>query len=181
MLGVMALVVDPSSRGGRWSIALAFGFAAVSAVLPPFQSQNRERPEKAVCLSNVKNIALAIQMYATDNDDMLPSADAWCDQLDGYTKNRGVFLCENSWGTASAYAYNDALDRARLARLAEPSMLIAIFESNAGWNAHGGPELLVKEPRHLKGDNCGFADGHAAWVSRARMTEGVGTEYRWAK
>jgi prepilin-type processing-associated H-X9-DG protein len=178
VLGAVALVVSPSRRGGRWSIALAFGFATVSAVLP-FGSRERERPEKAVCLSNVKNIALAIQMYAVDNDDMLPSADAWCDQVGGYTKNRGVFLCERSWGTPSAYAYNDTLNRASLAHLGDTASLIAIFESNAGWNAHGGPELLVTEPRHLGGDNWAFADGHVRWISRSKLS--AEEQYRWER
>ena len=131
----------------------------------------------------MKNITLALQMYAQDNDGVLPAAGRWCDQAQVYVGNRSsnVFLCEDSWGTASAYSYDNALDRASLGDLTDPASLIAIFESNAGWNAHGGSELLVNEPRHLGGDNYGFADGHAAWLPRKKL----GTDDRgnpiWAK
>jgi prepilin-type processing-associated H-X9-DG protein len=183
VLGVLATVFSPSGTGSRiggYGATASVVCAGFALLMGPFAGPHKSA-EKAICLSNMKNIALAIQMYAADNADMLPSADAWCYQVGGYTKNRGVFLCERSWGTPSAYAYNDALNRASLAHLSEPASLIAVFESNAGWNAHGGPELLVKEPRHLGGDNWGFADGHVSWVSRSDMAKGTGTKYRWSR
>jgi prepilin-type processing-associated H-X9-DG protein len=44
-------------------------------VFPVF-ARARESARKAVCLSNVKNIALAIQMYLADNNDVLPPDEA---------------------------------------------------------------------------------------------------------
>ena len=44
-------------------------------VFPVF-ARARESARKAVCLSNVKNIALAVQMYLTDNNDTLPPHEA---------------------------------------------------------------------------------------------------------
>jgi len=183
VLGTLAIALSPSgfgSRMGRSGIAVSVIGAALSLLVGPF-NRPHEAVIKAVCLSNVKNITLAIQMYAQDSDGVLPRADAWCDQLDGYVKNRHVFLCDKSWGTPSAYSYNDALDRASLKSVRDPASLIAIFESSAGWNAHGGQGLLVKDPRHLRGDNYGFADGHAAWVSRATIKEGAGAACRWSR
>jgi len=178
VLGAIAMALSPSGAGsklGRPGVALSVVFAGFALLLGPMLGPHKTA-DKAVCLSNMKNLVLAIQLYAEDSGGALPSADAWCDTLDGYTKNRGVFLCERSWGTPSAYAYNRALDRATLARLSDPASLVAIFESNAGWNAHGGAELLVKEPRHLGGDNWGFADGHVQWLPRRKLPDGS-----WAK
>jgi prepilin-type N-terminal cleavage/methylation domain-containing protein/prepilin-type processing-associated H-X9-DG protein len=45
-----------------------------SMVFPVF-ARARESARKAVCLSNVKNIALAVQMYLTDNNDTLPTSE----------------------------------------------------------------------------------------------------------
>ncbi|NIR00553.1 MAG: DUF1559 domain-containing protein, partial [Gemmatimonadales bacterium] len=45
-----------------------------SMVFPVF-ARARESARKAVCLSNVKNIALAFQMYLADNNDTLPPAE----------------------------------------------------------------------------------------------------------
>jgi hypothetical protein len=55
-----------------------------------------------------------------------------------------------------------------------------IFESDVGWNAHGGRELLPEKPRHLVGghlggDNYGFLEGSARWVKRG-AAEGL---LRW--
>jgi prepilin-type processing-associated H-X9-DG protein len=58
---------------------------------------------------------------------------------------------------------------------------VAIFESDRGWNAHGGPQLLPRNPRHVKGDNYGFADGHAKWYARKSEAIPGQSEPRWLK
>ena len=47
----------------------------LAAMVFPVFARARESARKAVCLSNVKNIALAIQMYLGDNNDTLPPAE----------------------------------------------------------------------------------------------------------
>jgi len=44
----------------------------LAAMVFPVFARARESARKAVCLSNVKNIALAFQMYLADNNDTLP-------------------------------------------------------------------------------------------------------------
>ena len=44
----------------------------LAAMVFPVFARARESARKAVCLSNIKNIALAIQMYLADNNDTLP-------------------------------------------------------------------------------------------------------------
>ena len=44
----------------------------LAAMVFPVFARARESARKTVCLSNVKNINLAIQMYLTDNNDTLP-------------------------------------------------------------------------------------------------------------
>ncbi len=48
----------------------------LAAMVFPVFARARESARKAVCLSNVKNIALAIQMYLADNNDTLPPGEA---------------------------------------------------------------------------------------------------------
>jgi len=58
----------------------------LAAMVFPVFARARESARKAVCLSNVKNIALAIQMYLSDNNDTLPPTDhnqAAIDYFDG--------------------------------------------------------------------------------------------------
>jgi len=44
----------------------------LAAMVFPVFARARESARKSVCLSNVKNIALAVQMYMADNNDVLP-------------------------------------------------------------------------------------------------------------
>jgi prepilin-type N-terminal cleavage/methylation domain-containing protein/prepilin-type processing-associated H-X9-DG protein len=46
--------------------------AILAAVLFPVFARAREAARKTTCLSNVKNIALAVQLYLSDNGDTLP-------------------------------------------------------------------------------------------------------------
>ncbi|MFB3881050.1 MAG: prepilin-type N-terminal cleavage/methylation domain-containing protein [Armatimonadota bacterium] len=54
----------------------------LAAMVFPVFARARESARKAVCLSNVKNIALAIQMYLADNNDTLPPAEQRTEALD---------------------------------------------------------------------------------------------------
>jgi hypothetical protein len=151
------------------ALALAIVLALVWPMLP--------RPEPSrICLSNVKNISLALQMYLADNDDRLPPAGGWCDRIDEYMWTRDVYRCEQAEELDCAFAYNAALGGVSLASLSNRAETVVIFESDAGWNAVGGRELLPDEPRHLGGDHYGFADGFARWLKRKQLPDGT-----WAK
>ena len=110
------------------------------------------------CYSNVENLAICLQMYA-DEFGVLPPADSWCDKTLEYARNRGVFVCPERPDLACGYAYNSALSELRLAEVPDPDHTIMVFESDGGWNAAGGRELLVARPRHRGADYFGFAGG----------------------
>ncbi len=179
ILGIISLAQIGRSqgrlRGQGFAIAglvisgLALLFVPIlAAMVFPVFTRARESARKAVCLSNVKNVSLALQMYLTDYDDRLPAAANWCGDLDDYVKNREVYMCPAADGLDCAYAYNSTLSGADFASFSDPADTVAIFESDAGWNAAGIPQqLLPSQPRHLGGDNFGYLDGHARWKSRA--------------
>jgi prepilin-type processing-associated H-X9-DG protein len=153
---------------------LLFGYiVAVVAVRPSVSAQ------KAVCLTNTKRLALATRMYAEEWHDTLPEAEIWCEALLPYTGESPSFVCPVAADLDCAFAYNRALGGMTDRFLHDPMSTVAIFESDAGWNAAGGPELLPTEPRHLGGDNYGFADGHAAWM--ARKWQGTADARTWNK
>jgi len=177
LLGIVSLVKINRSQGRLRGQGLAIagictsGFMLLlvpmlAAMVFPVFVRARESARKAVCLSNVKNMALAINMYATDYD-AYPPGDRWCDAISDYVKNQDVFTCPDAPDQDCAFAYNVELDGAPWNDIADPGREIAIFESDAGWNVFGGMELLTPEPRHLGGDNYGYADGHAAWEPRS--------------
>ena len=79
--------------------------AILAAILFPVFARAREKARQTTCLSNMKQIALAVVMYATDYDEMYPSARLdygshhsasyiyWEELLAPYCKNWSIFVC----------------------------------------------------------------------------------------
>ena len=70
----MTAVASARTKRGFTLIELLVVIAIIgilAAMVFPVFARARESARKAVCLSNVKNIALAIQMYLADNNDTL--------------------------------------------------------------------------------------------------------------
>ncbi len=130
------------------------------------------------CLSNVKNVASALEMYLLDYS-RFPGQDRWCDTLDEYVKSQEVFHCPQAQATCG-YAFNTTLDGSD-AHMVDPARAVAVFDADGGWNAHGGKELLPDFPRHLGGDNYGFPDGHGTWYARKRPRGGVRWDTKWPR
>jgi len=127
--------------------------AILAAILFPVFARAREKARQASCLNNVKELALAVQMYAQDYDEMLnPSyylqpGFAWLyynNFLEAYVKNEQLFQCpsatlawdgrpsphaaKDAWGVYVDYAYNERMNRTPLAEIEYPSETVAIAE-----------------------------------------------------
>lgn len=155
-----------------WVVLVVLAALALAYVAVPLFLRRRDGGPPPICLPNVKNISLAVQMYVSDYDNVFPPAAQWCDTLIEYVRNEDVYRCPQAAELSCAYAFNAALGQAMHKGLAHPVRTVVIFESDRGWNAAGGRALLPAEPRHGDGENYGFADGHAAWVGRERVMEG---------
>ncbi|MDD3927854.1 MAG: DUF1559 domain-containing protein [bacterium] len=92
--------------------------AILSAILFPVFSRARENARKAGCQSNLKQIGLAVTMYAQDWDEKIPSYTNWLNKLIPYLAKRStswqssqatVWTCPTAAATHSyalTYAYN---------------------------------------------------------------------------
>ena len=76
--------------------------AILAAILFPVFAQAREKARQTACLSNTKQLALGVYMYAQDYDETLPVAGynaqcrgRWQWQIFPYVKNEQVFTCPN--------------------------------------------------------------------------------------
>ena len=78
--------------------------AILAAILFPVFAKARERAKQTTCVSNLKQLGLAIISYADDNDDILPQAiglrsstpilpTALPNVMNGYVKSFEVFRC----------------------------------------------------------------------------------------
>ncbi len=78
--------------------------AILAAILFPVFARAREKARQASCLSNVKQISLAMMMYLDDYDEQFVTCDAvyrWYYPLQPYVKNGQVFKCPSLKGDAS--------------------------------------------------------------------------------
>ena len=106
--------------------------AILAAMLLPALSKARERARQAVCMSNLKQMGLAVIMYANDNTDYFPPTVyegstqptdpaatfmkaepvaastrsgyvCWMWLMYPYLKNTSIYTCQSSFGTGSFY------------------------------------------------------------------------------
>ncbi len=91
--------------------------AILAAILFPVFAKAREKARTASCQSNLKQLALAINMYVQDYDETLPPGNAtyaigyvtWATLIDPYTKNAQVFICPSDRALNPGYAMNAGL------------------------------------------------------------------------
>jgi prepilin-type N-terminal cleavage/methylation domain-containing protein/prepilin-type processing-associated H-X9-DG protein len=128
----MQHVYRPSSRPRRaftlieLLVVIAI-IAILAAILFPVFAQAREKARQTTCLSNARQLATALAMFAQDHDEYLPKGWfndeampgqkwefgdpfwGWDYCLGAYTKNKGIFQCPSdtdnglrgTWSTAT--------------------------------------------------------------------------------
>lgn len=82
--------------------------AILAAILFPVFAQAREQARKTSCLSNTKQLNLAVQMYIQDYDEVFPLLATsppdgsffytWQDMAQPYIKNRPILVCPTAPG-----------------------------------------------------------------------------------
>jgi len=181
ILGIVALTKIKKSQGTLGGNGLALAGIIVSAIfllmlpvfaalLLPALAQAKQKAQTFNCLNNIKQLSIAMKMYAADNKDQYPAATNWCVALQSYAGSTSAFHCPaDVSGSRCSYAFNARLAGAEDGK-AEPNTVM-IFEASGGWNLSGGPELLLAKPRHGRVVVVGFADGHVEQVPVARLSQ----------
>jgi prepilin-type processing-associated H-X9-DG protein len=179
VLGIVSLVKIKNSQGRLSGMGLAAAGTAVSAIcillLPvlaamvlPALARAKDKAQSINCMNNVKQLSLAVRIYAGDHNDQLPPAAGWCDALLANVGSPQVFCCPAEPGSRCAYALNDKLGGKRLAEVDPQTVMF--FEAAGGWNQSGGPEAVLTPSRHRSVLLVGFADGHVEAVSASRVS-----------
>ena len=130
--------------------------------------QERDARWGGDCMAKMLHLVGAAGDYAGDHGGRLPPARDWCDRLRPYLKDAKAFVCPATRNQRCSYAYNARLSGVPLDSIREPHVVVFFFESDRGWNAAGGPELLPAQPRHqgARIDGWAFADGHVKGGTR---------------
>jgi hypothetical protein len=154
------------------ALSLLLAGASLALVLPMMKLQQRQAFQRAHtinCVNNTKQLSLAVRLYMGDNGDTFPSATNWCDAVFSNVGSQRVFWCPGETNQArSAYALNAAV--AGLKEADVPSDTVVLFESDAGWNASGGVELMITQPRHGDRWVVGYADGSVHQLTAAQLS-----------
>jgi len=158
----VATVSDPAAGGvirvdGEKTMLLA----------APEMAGMRAKAQQAASQSNLKQIALGIIQYTQDNDEHLPDADKWVDEIMPYVKSEAIFRDPSApAGEKWSYAFNRTLSRAPVAQLDSPASTVMLFESSKGTkNASDTGESVPNPGRHSGGTDYALADGHVKWLA----------------
>jgi hypothetical protein len=139
------------------------GSLAVLAIIPPLTvllmpPLSKVRGKRMICIGNMLGLGRAIQLYAEQNEGSYPMADKWCDLLiEAGLASEAHFVCPEAGTGRCHYAMNSH---------AEPNSAgdtVLLFETNAGWNQAGGPEILTAD-HHPRGCNIVFTADHCRFV-----------------
>lgn len=94
--------------------------AILAGILFPVFSQAREKGRAAVCQSNIRQIGMAVLMYAEDWDETLPRTREWETSYPGawssryitwrylvmpYIKNKDIFVCPSAQHSWNEFTY----------------------------------------------------------------------------
>ena len=184
ILGIVAHVRISGSRGRLSGSRTATAGIAVSAVtlalvpviailagmLLPALARAKSKSQGIMCMNNMKQLALGLHMYANDNNDQLPQGANWCDAIQPYLGGGQALKCFSGDPNQRAhYAFNANLAGTKLSKIAAPAQTVLVFEIEGGWNVSGGPETLLKKPRHIPAVGVAFADGHTEIVMPQRL------------
>ena len=132
--------------------------AILAAILFPVFARAREKARQTTCLSNVKQIGLALLQYLQDYDERFPyaywgagsrylwpngawSGGMWIPAVYPYAKNIQMFNCPSNtseWsggyvGQGFSYPYNSRLNGSKLGHIVYPAQCVT---NVCGWYYH---------------------------------------------
>jgi prepilin-type N-terminal cleavage/methylation domain-containing protein/prepilin-type processing-associated H-X9-DG protein len=179
--------------------------AILAAILFPVFARAREKARQTSCLSNLKQIALAEQMYEQDYDERTASYSShpaqaatysYREMLEPYLNNNQVAQCpSHDVSTATGWSYGPNITAVtsngstghnyfycfrKIATIPYPAEAGMFMDTNGSYwryNAGSLPDKVENDiPRHNEGMNVNYFDGHAKWVSDS-FVDGEAAKY----
>lgn len=147
-----------------WLASAATILAKRASVSPPAADERAAR--QATCLANIRQLGIAMLMYANDWNERLPPAERWSDATRPYRRTDDILRCPEDKAKYS-YAMNYNTSKACQALIDDPSRTALLFESTQGRkNACDAGTSWPKSLRHPAGNCVAFANGHAQCLSK---------------
>jgi len=186
----------PNSRKAFTLIELLVVIAVIAvlgAILFPVFAKAREKAQQTTCMSNLRQIQLALTAYATDYDGVhcndtgpAPSQIHWQTRVLPYAKDTQIFVCpaarwpypveflgEEDIVKRSSYGRN-AFDIGKHdSRQMFTADMMSVSETDAGAVIQMAGDMPAWY-NHDGGVNIAYADGHVKWLSKAEFPVNVG-------
>lgn len=164
--------------------------AILAAILFPVFARAREKARQSACSSNLKQLGLAMMMYAQDYDESTPLGysglgwwtGTWKERVHPYVKNYQLYQCPSQplslppggYGTYGINAYiGEAVSSVTLAQVQRPAETFAIgengdgdwvIEPNGAYCSPPWPQPGWVQAHHNEGANFAYLDGHVKWL-----------------
>jgi prepilin-type processing-associated H-X9-DG protein len=149
---------------GNWIVDLRKSMTASTGLAEPITLRGVGQAQQEACLSNLKQLGLAMMMWAQDHDEVLPPAENWTQELMPYLKNDQVFRCPGAPDQQCGYAYNLALAGRKLGDIPNPAETVLFYETTLGMPSPADlGESQPKPGRHNAGNSVAYTDGHVRW------------------
>jgi len=173
--------------------------AILAAMLLPALARAREQARRAVCISNLKQIGLAIKMYSQDYGENFPDSpsaesanyviNAFYKLIPRYASSEAIFKCQSDLDPSTAdtvvVSSNTLIDKCSYAYAlnlsaftADDTVLVVDKArgdgaTNDAWtlaNLESGVQGRVNH--RADGVNALYAGGHATWLRRVQINVG---------
>ncbi|HCE44824.1 MAG TPA: hypothetical protein DET40_14890 [Lentisphaeria bacterium] len=129
--------------------------AILAGMLLPALSQAREKARRISCMANLKQIGLAIRMYATDNKEYYPNRSGRTGfeilHINGYMEKLEIFSCPST---------DDLIPDGSDLRVSSVSYMYASLLKESSSTDSG--VAIDLGSNHIKYGNILFSDSHTA-------------------
>jgi len=149
--------------------------AILAAMLLPALSKARESSRRTACLSNLKQLGLAMSMYLQDHAEGFPSVNWESEVGEYFSNNDRISSCPSEKKEENGYAINsNVTSNIKISAVGHSSTFPLLFDRNAASSDYEGfpPSTPTNfyydfcSNRHSNGTNFLFLDGHAAWIPK---------------
>lgn len=145
--------------------------AILAAILFPVFGKAREKARQTQCISNQKQIALAVNLFTQENDERLPAAGTWASDINIDAK---VLACPSvDQERSNCYGYFAFLSNTVLGDWKDADNTVLIADAKDGLTPANqlsfGTDI---ESRHNGGAIMGYLDGHVAYAKPVPLSLG---------
>jgi hypothetical protein len=122
----------------------------LAVIVLPRLSEAKQVANTILCANNMRTLNMAMHLYSNGHNGQFPPAATWCDAILVFAGgSEKTFQCPAGDGSKRCnYAFNAKLGGAAMNRVNPNTVLF--FETDGGWNASGGPELMLQQLRHTR-------------------------------